>query len=393
MSEGTAAGARAPGGDTVDWVIVGGGPHGVCAGRALVASGASLRIVEPSGRLLDRWTARASAVGMVWMRSPLMHHLDALPVSLHHFLHRPENADVADLAGMFRRPTHDAFLRHSKGVVEETRLDEALVAGRVDAIRSEHEHLVVEGDGVRLRARRVLVATGSNAPCSPPWARELQAQGAPIHHAFDPASPLHHAVLGRGISAVQRALLVHRTTRRPVRRWARGPVQVAEFDFDRAWTKHRFVLRWAELDDAERFEFLERHPHRGSVPKGLAVRLDRAVRRGSIELEQGEMTAEWDPASEHLVLCGERRTVDSDGLTLATGLQDEAVAGWLRSTAEALELPMARGLPRLDAEMHWGHGSHVTGPLARLRLGPMASNLVGARWATSYLPGVRMQPV
>ena len=71
----------------------------------------------------------------------------------------------------------------------------------------------------------------------------------------------------------------------------------------------------------------------------------------------------------------------------------KACPSWLGATAQRLGLPVVQGLPRLDADMQWGQGIHVCGPLARLRLGPMAPNLVGARWAVSRLPGVRMQPV
>ncbi|MEO0650544.1 MAG: hypothetical protein AAFZ65_07700 [Planctomycetota bacterium] len=63
---------------------------------------------------------------------------------------------------------------------------------------------------------------------------------------------------------------------------------------------------------------------------------------------------------------------------------------WLQVAAEGHGLPTVAGLPRLDGEMHWGAGIHFSGPLARL--GPLASNIVGARWAASLLPGVRMQP-
>ncbi|MDB2577344.1 FAD/NAD(P)-binding protein, partial [Planctomycetota bacterium] len=193
-------------------MIVGGGPHGVCAGQALHSQGASIRIVEPSGRLLHRWGARAGAVGMTWMRSPVGHHLDAQPGSLHQFLHQSENAEVAELAGAFRRPRYDAFLRHSQALVARHRLDETVIGGRVDSIRTEREHLLVQGEGVEVAARRVLIATGTNVPRMPQWARRLQREGAPIHHAFGPCTRLDHDILGGGISAVQRALMVHRST-------------------------------------------------------------------------------------------------------------------------------------------------------------------------------------
>ena len=60
---------------------MGGGPHGVCAARALASQGATVRIVDPAPRLLHRWEERAGTVGMTWMRSPQSHHLDALPVA------------------------------------------------------------------------------------------------------------------------------------------------------------------------------------------------------------------------------------------------------------------------------------------------------------------------
>jgi len=376
-----------------DWVIVGGGIHGVCAARALSERGASLSIFEPSGQLLDRWAVRAKAVAMTRMRSPASHHLDAAPVSLHHFVHRAENADVAQLAGTFRRPTYEAFDRHSREVIAAQGLDELVVPARVDSIRAEGQHLLVEGGGHLRRAARVLVATGSNVPCIPAWARQLQREGAPIHHVLDEGARLVNDLVGGGISAVQRALMVRRATKQPVRLWLRHPLRVREFDFDRLWAKHRFMGRWSSLGEPERCDFLDRHPQQGSVPPKLAERLNRAVRRGQIELEHGVPTVEWDSSQGQLLLRGEGRTVEASGLTLATGFMPETTPGWLRPTVEQLALSSVRGLPRLDREMHWGRGLYLSGPLARLRLGPMASHIVGARWATSLLPGARLQPV
>lgn len=376
-----------------DWVVVGGGPHGVCAGRALVAAGATLRIVEPSGRLLERWTDRAASLEMAWMRSPVSSHLDAKLSALHHFAHRPENADVSTLAGPFRRPQHEVFMRHCREVIERHGLGKDVVTGRVESIDAERDHLRVRGEGVDVRARRVLVATGNNVPRVPDWARRVRREGAPVEHVFGGASALHHDLVGGGISAIQQALRVHRRTGRTVRLWMRDRLRVDEFDFDRDWAKHRFMSRWSGLAESERLAFLEQNPFEGSVPGGLAARLDRAVQRGSIEIEHGVPDAEWDAARGVLKLHGARRSVESDGVTLVTGFAPETVPAWLRASAERLDLPIVEGLPRLDEEMHWGCGVHVSGPLARLRLGPVAGLLVGARWATSRLPGVRMQPV
>ena len=182
------------------------------------------------------------------MRSPVGVHLGAKPSDLHQFLHRPEHADVAALAGLFKRPTHEAFLRHAREVVAQHGLDDAVVAGCVASIEDDGNALRVLGDGVDLQARRVLVATGSNIPHVPEWARRLRGRGAPIQHVFEKGASTEHELVGGGISAIQRALLVHRRTGRPVRIWMRRPLRVDEFDFDRDWAKHRFQSTWTTLE-------------------------------------------------------------------------------------------------------------------------------------------------
>ena len=160
----------------LDWVIVGGGPHGVCAARALQSVGADLRIVEPTGTLLDRWAERARSVAMTSMRSPVSHHLDTHPSDLDHFLHRRDNDDVSQLARPLRRPTHAAFLRHCEHVIAGASLQDAVVPGRVQSLRCERGQVIVAGPGVELRTRRVLLATGSNRMRRPLWADELREQ-------------------------------------------------------------------------------------------------------------------------------------------------------------------------------------------------------------------------
>lgn len=392
-SQQRASQAGDPHSELLDWVIVGGGPHGVCAGRALVALGGMLRIVEPSGELLSRWNARAAEVDMTSMRSPASDHLDDAPVSLHHFLHRPEHADVATLAGVYRRPTLAAFQRHSQDVVDRHGLGQLVTRGRVDGIQPDGDHLLVEGEGVQLRSRRVLIATGSNTARVPAWAQRLRSEGAPVGHVFDGDAGWDHDLIGGGISAVQRALMVHRKSGKPVRIWTRSPIRVADFAFDKDWSKHRFAARWAELSEQDRLDFLGRYGIGGSVPGGLEKRLRAAVRRGSIVLKEEIPEVTWEASRRRLVLRGDSETFESEGITLVTGLEPERISGWLQDTADRLDLPTAQGLPRLSGDMHWGRGIHISGPLARLRLGPMASQIVGARWATSKLPGVRMQPV
>ena len=74
---------------TLDWVIVGGGIHGVHIAACLLGGGGldpeRVRIVDPGPRLLSRWRSCSEAAGMSYMRSSVMHHLDTQPYSLLRF--------------------------------------------------------------------------------------------------------------------------------------------------------------------------------------------------------------------------------------------------------------------------------------------------------------------
>lgn len=44
--------------EETDWAVVGGGPRGACAGRALSDAGLPLRMVDPARQLLSRSSER-----------------------------------------------------------------------------------------------------------------------------------------------------------------------------------------------------------------------------------------------------------------------------------------------------------------------------------------------
>ena len=73
----------------LDWVIIGGGIHGVHIAARLLGeaevSPEKLRIVDPAEQLLARWKSHTTTTGMSHLRSPAVHHLDLDPWSLQRF--------------------------------------------------------------------------------------------------------------------------------------------------------------------------------------------------------------------------------------------------------------------------------------------------------------------
>ena len=73
----------------LDWLVIGGGPHGVHAAARLIGEAGvcpdRVRILDDEDQLLARWRRCARNTGMRYLRSPAVHHLDLSSSSLQHF--------------------------------------------------------------------------------------------------------------------------------------------------------------------------------------------------------------------------------------------------------------------------------------------------------------------
>ena len=77
-----------------DWVIIGGGIHGVHLAARLIGDAdiapEQLRIIDPGERLLERWRAFTETTGMTHLRSPSVHLLpDRAEATRLHVEHAP----------------------------------------------------------------------------------------------------------------------------------------------------------------------------------------------------------------------------------------------------------------------------------------------------------------
>ncbi|MEM6644648.1 MAG: FAD/NAD(P)-binding protein, partial [Bacteroidota bacterium] len=111
----------------LDWLVVGGGVHGTHISHVLTQQLGvprhRLRVVDPHPASLHLWAQRTATVGMRFMRSPMVHHLDVHPFSLKHFASSAPIANWARFAYPFKRPSLPLFNAHSQRVVESFGLD------------------------------------------------------------------------------------------------------------------------------------------------------------------------------------------------------------------------------------------------------------------------------
>ena len=382
---------------SLDWLILGGGIHGVhIAVRLIGEAGIApdrLRIVDPCSRLLARWRACTAATGMTFLRSPAVHHLDLHPWALKHFVGgRRKRRKPGFFAEPYGRPALRVFDAHCDRVVDSYGLRDLHVRDR--AIRCSVDG---GGVGVRLSSGReleghnlVLAIGAGEQPEWPEWA----PRGNPfVRHIFEPGfdgwtmSKGTVAVVGGGISAGQVALRLMREGHR-VHLVSRHALRRHQFDSDAGWLGPKLMTAFSrERDHDRRRALIADARHRGSVPPDVRLLLRQAIVRRQIGWHQDGVEG-LDVRSDGIDLrLSGNIVLEVDHLLLATGFDTRRPGGsMVDDLIESASLRVARcGYPIVDTALRWHPRVHVSGPLAELELGPTSRNIAGARRAADRI--------
>lgn len=383
----------------IDWLVIGGGPHGVHLAARLVGEGRvdaeRLRILDPGDRLLDRWKTFTAATGMSHLRSPGVHHLDLDPFSLIRFAGDRRGRTPGLLRGHYFQPSLELFNTHSDGVIERFGLGDRHLRGhalRID--RAKGGVRVTTCDGSHVEAARVVLAIGaSEQPEWPQWAPRDEPR---IQHIFDghghysgpqPEDTERLLVVGGGISAVQTAVRLA-TEGHSVDLVSRHPLRVHKFDSDPGWLGPKLMAHFCrEQNPDQRREIIRRARHRGSVTSEARQALRAGIASGNLAIHEGKVAdLRVERGGLHLRLAS-GGVLEGNRLYLATGFATRRPGGpMLDRLVKDFDLPCAAcGYPLVDAWLRWHPRIYVSGPLAELELGPVSRNIAGARRAGKRL--------
>ena len=381
---------------TFEWLIVGGGIHGVhIAARLLGEAGVSperLRIVDPADQLLSRWRACTGTVGMKHLRSPAVHHLGIAPDALKRFAKRAKKRKSNHFAAPYNRPSLALFNAHCDHVIKRFTLADLHIKARAIGCTLHRDGVVVKTTGRELTARRAVLAIGGNEqPMWPVWAPRDHAR---VQHVFDvgfdgwPSETTETVVVvGGGISAGQVALRLSQEGHR-VHLVARHPLREHQFDSSPGWLGPKRMTRFSRESDHDRRRTMIRDArHRGSIPPGVRRKLRRAVDAGRVHWHEAAIDEVTSSDEQLLLRLSTSDVIESDRVLLATGFEAERPGGpMIDRLIEAASLPCAGcGYPIVDGALRWHPRLHVSGPLAELELGPSARNIAGARRAGDRL--------
>ena len=384
----------------IDWLIIGGGIHGVHVAVRLLAEGEisreQLRIVDPADRLLDRWRRCTSRTGMTHLRSPSVHHLDQDPWALQRFAGKRKKRRPGLFAAPYDRPALDLFNAHCDHVLERYELSELHVQARAVSGEISCDGVTVAlSDGRRVVAKNIVLAMGvSEQPHWPDWAPRRSPR---VQHVFGldnvrwPTSPETVAVVGGGISAGQTALRLMREGHR-VHLLSRHDLRQHQFDSEPGWLGPKFMADFdRERDLTRRRKLIAAARHRGSIPPDVRRNLHRAIQGGEIQWRKVEVERLEEREGALELTLSDGASLSVDRVLLATGFIDRRPGGELvDSLIASASLPCAAcGYPVVDSGLRWHPRVYVTGPLAELELGPTARNIAGARRAASKLVGAK----
>jgi hypothetical protein len=388
----------------LDWLIMGGGPHGTHLGIVLAQLHGveNVAIVDPHDQPLQRWWQCVENTGMKHLRSPIVHHLGLSPWDLRDHA-RQHGFDPKDhLFPPYDRPSVELFRSHCEVLEERHQLEKMRVLGKVKHVSIRPYAVVATTEGGILEARNAVLAIGSGDNLHrPAWASQLLLGGARVHHLFEVGFDLSSvqpdervAVVGGGISAAQCATsLTDRGCRVTLIR--RHEPRVHTFDSEPGWVGPKYMKAFlAQRDPVQRRRAIQQARHRGSMTEEAARDLDRAVRTGRCQVLQADVESVSTGPRGLIGLNFGNDLLVVDRVLLATGLVQHRPGGALiDQLIDEHTLPCAAcGFPVLSHTLRWHERLYVCGPLAELELGPVARNLVGARRAAERLALVTSAP-
>ncbi|WP_066193354.1 MULTISPECIES: FAD/NAD(P)-binding protein [Gracilibacillus] len=378
------------------WIIIGGGMQGSCIASRLLeekkVEKEDLLIIDPHQQPLARWITITDKIGMEYLRSPLVHHLDKNPYSLKKYATAHDYA--AAFKGQYKRPRLDMFNQHSLDLFNKTGVMECWLQGEVNGLTwTEQGWKVCVSDGHCFFSEQVILAVGVNhIPHYPVWAEEYKGTSS-ISHIFEMQHNLPETgdvvVVGGGMTAAHLVYaLTQKETINSVTMIKRHPLRIHHFDSDPGWLGPKYLNKFEKLTSyKERRTVIQKARNKGSITKDLLIKLRKQETLGNLCIYTGSIQGVQEEAEQWQLWLENGERLKASSILLATGAAIERPGkNWLDSVIKQLQLPCAPcGFPIVPASLEWKNGLYVAGPLAELELGPISRNISGARKATERI--------
>ncbi|UII56137.1 FAD/NAD(P)-binding protein [Cytobacillus spongiae] len=382
-----------------EWVIIGGGIHGCTIANYLIKSGKTtiddLLIIDSHKEPMEKWKKLTSRIGMEYLRSPSVHHIDVNAFSLQNFR---KLINHTEFYGQYKRPSLALFNEHCDSIITNVHLKDCWEQGRVIHVNKEEGKWKIETDkGQSVLSNNLVISISVNEDLHiPKWVNDLGEESAShISHIFseeltnlnDLTPPI--LVVGGGITAAHTVIKLCGLFPGKVTLLSRHRFRVHGFDSDPGWLGPKNMKFFSEIEDYKmRREEITNARHKGSIPNDIYQKLIRLEKQGALRLVFDEVEA----ANKHnheisINLKGGSGDFAFKHIILATGFESKLPEkGWLKQLIQKENLACATcGYPIVNQGLEWCPHLYVSGPLAELEIGPTARNISGARKAAERI--------
>lgn len=384
---------------TFRFIIAGGGIHGTYLANTLLCRGLAthreLLVIDPHSEPLSNWKHVTSNVGMDFLRSPKVHHLDYEPFSLKHF-----SKKVYGEKRLFippnDRPSLRLFNSHAEWLLEKNRIRSSFLQGMVEKIDFRNGHSVVHTDRHVLKSKYVILALGQGADTNwPDWALAAKKRGGALSHVLDrPYSPQNIpengtvAVIGGGMSAAHTAISLAGKNRK-ILLISPHHLKVHNYDADPGWMGPKYLTSFHKIPTSkERRSVITSARNTGTMTVELRKKLLLLEKKQqcSVFIDSVE---ECIPVSSSLMLVrlSSGDLININHAVLATGYRKQMPGARLVDRlADEYGLSCSDcGYPVPDTYLRWHKHLFVAGALAELEVGPASRNIIGVRLAAEKM--------
>lgn len=380
-----------------EWLIVGGGPHGLALAGALVKAArfdhSSLAIVDAGPAPLWAWRKRAANCGMLNLRSDIRYHLDcwpqAVPYTLAEWAATQLNSDypvcVLDKEFGHIVASTRLFDAHCNWFINDNRLGQFWQQGlvtRLVRMNDERGWQICLSDGSSLNSRRVVLATGPGQLNYPRWSQAIE----PVYHLSnlqqhraDWQNFSHITVIGGALTSANFVLEVSRQKRSSlpeVTLLLRSPLKTSILEANLSALTCEFQNRFKQSDYSTRRALITQSRANGTIPAQVR---DNLLKTGA-ELVQAEVVQASCHNSRIKLQLSNDIELETDAVVLGTGF---VRGGWsnklVMQVAQDYQISLSEcGYAMPSPNLEWLPGLYLMGGEAELELGPICRNLAGA---------------
>ena len=415
--------------------IIGGGIHGISIAlrllREVPTAANCLAIIDRHPLPLTQWRRKTENQGMVFLRSPAVHHITPDALGIVEYAEHHNRTD--ELAPPYAQPSTQLFWDFCNDALASVGAGSpcppfwdfcadtlsSVGAGspcpskhniyyqfdvaklRWDKGAGEFPFRLISTNNTGFRTSCVILAIGAD-DCAyvPPeftqWQRQypetvLHASQFAINDENEQGSGGKIVIVGGGLTAGTLAKSLSERGHQVVL-IARKALKTEQFDFPPIWLGPKALTEFAnEIDFWRRYDIIQQNRGEGSITPDI---MEALVSASNIDLYpktciRNIFAIEEDSSAQRLQIETTRGLITNvSRVILATGYQfDLRRYGFLAELITKHQIPLVRGLPCLDDDLQLYPIQNLfgSGTIAQLQVGPASGNIAGANLAYERL--------